>query len=169
MVRRTKDLLGALQGLLKSNSGLQFTQACKGNSQPVQGQLRLTRAPQSSTGLSPADTMPSWAKRDPLSLNEGPLSVAQGTFRPAWDVLGRKEPLRPKKGPFRPTKGPLRRIKCFPDQHAFSGRQIAIFSLEGPLVGRKWNFVSLKKALISSTQEDCKPTQGTLKQKESPS
>ena len=46
----------------KSNSDLQFTQACKGNSQANSGLLSLTRASQSSTGLPLADKMPSWTK-----------------------------------------------------------------------------------------------------------
>ena len=67
---------------------LSQTQACsslwpaKGTPRPIQGQLRLTRAPQSSTGLSLANKMPSWAKRGLLRPKEGPLRVAQGTFRP---------------------------------------------------------------------------------------
>ena len=82
MVRLTKNLLGVLQGLLKSNSGLQFTQAYKGNSQANSGLLSLTRAPPSSTGHLLADKMPSLIKRDPFRPKEGPLRVAQGTFRP---------------------------------------------------------------------------------------
>ena len=46
----------------KSNSGLQFVQACKGNSQANSGLFSPTSAPQSSTGLPLADKMLSWAK-----------------------------------------------------------------------------------------------------------
>ena len=62
-VRPTKDLLGVLQGLFKSNSDLQFSQAFKGNSQANSGLLSLTRASHSSTGFPLADKMSSWAKR----------------------------------------------------------------------------------------------------------
>ena len=58
MARRMKDLLGPLQGLLKSNAGiavhsdLQFIQAWKENSQANSGLAQADKGFQSSTGLS---------------------------------------------------------------------------------------------------------------------
>ena len=50
IVRPTKDLL-ALQGLVKSSSGRQFTQACKGNSQVNSGPAQADKGPSRQHGI----------------------------------------------------------------------------------------------------------------------
>ena len=82
MVRPTKDLLGALQGLLKPHSGLQFTQTCQGNSQANSGPAHADQGPSKQHGTLPGLTnkMPSWAKRGLLRPKESPLRVVQETF-----------------------------------------------------------------------------------------
>ena len=104
--RQTKNLLEALQKLLKPKSGLQITQTCKKSSQanpgPTQGHkvpLRAVRCP-----LRPTDYPPG-PKEVLLNLKKA-LSVQimnPSTHRKG--ILDRKGPL----GLFRPTERPLRR------------------------------------------------------------
>ena len=79
----TKNLLGALEGLFNSNSGLRLTRACKRVLKPMQGQLRLTKASEHRTGPSLADKCHLGTKKALLNQKETlSLRVAQVTFKP---------------------------------------------------------------------------------------
>ena len=99
MTRPTKDLLGALQGLLKSNQACTSLWPAKRTPKPVQGQLRLARAPQNSTGLSLANKMPSCAK--------SPLRPTKGTFKLKRVICWHERALCWPGKPFVHLRGPL--------------------------------------------------------------
>ena len=63
MVRLKKDLLGVRTFFVSHTQACSSLRHTKGTLRRVQDQLRLTRATQSSTELSLADKMPSWAKK----------------------------------------------------------------------------------------------------------
>ena len=83
MVRPTKDILGVLQGLLKPHSGLQFTQAYKGNSQASSGPASADKGPSKQHGTLSCRENAIFGKKGPFRPKEGSPRVAQGTFRPA--------------------------------------------------------------------------------------
>ena len=152
LVRSTKDLLAASQELLKPNSGLLFTQACKQNSR-------------ANSGPAQADNGSPRAARSPLRPTECHLEQKEGLYqtyrRPSQGnsrtfqvIVGTSYT----HGPFHQKRALSDRKRALSDRHrALSGGQKAswtraklyqayigpfkpkgsLFHLKGSFVGRK--------------------------------
>ena len=147
----------ASQGLLKPNSGMQFTQACKGSlhasSGPDQADRKPLRAARSL--LSPT------VEKDPLRLKEDPLTLDRDLSSQHQDIIGRKGALSDQRRVLQAIKGPPGATESLSGQHKFLSIK------QRDLLGRNRAHCRLEWP-CKSTQEPIESKDGLLRPKEDP-